>query len=77
MNQDALEKEVVQAFRALPPEKKREALDFLEFLRNRTSKESRSSLKGLWKHLQIDLSDQDIADSKREIWASFPREVEE
>ncbi len=76
MSQDVLEKEVVQTFRALPPEKKKEALNFLEFLKSRVSKEPSSSLEGLWKHLQIDLNDQDIKDSRQEIWSFFPREVE-
>lgn len=76
MSQDALEKEVIQSFRVLPPEKKREVLDYLKFLRSRFSKGSSTALKGLWKHLNVDISDQDIAESRREMWAFFPREVE-
>ena len=32
----------------------------------------RKSLLGLWRGL--DLTDQDIADARREMWADFPRE---
>ena len=77
MNKDLFEKEMIQTFRALPPEKKREALDFLEFLRSRFSKKpGRQKLKGLWKDMQIDIHDQDITDARHQLWSSFPREVE-
>ena len=33
-----------------------------------------SSLKGLWKHLNFDISAETIATARREVWADFPRE---
>ncbi len=77
MNQDVLEKKVLQGFRELPPEKQKEVLDYLELLRSRFSNGPSTVLKGLWKHLDVDISEQDVADSRRQMWASFPREVEE
>jgi hypothetical protein len=73
---DTLEKEVVEAFRSLPPEKQKEALDFLEFLKNRFSPSRRSRLKGLWKQFQVEIGEQDIRECRRQMWSSFPREIE-
>ena len=33
-----------------------------------------SSLKGLWKNLDFDVSAETIESARREIWADFPRE---
>ncbi len=74
MNLENFEKEIIQAIRSLPPEKKKEALDFIEFLKRRVAQDSPNRLKGLWKDLEVDILDQDILDCKREMWSSFPRD---
>ena len=33
-----------------------------------------SSLKGLWKNLDFDITAEDIESARREVWADFPRE---
>lgn len=60
---------------ALPTEKQEEVLDFAEFLAVRCTKSRplRSS-RGLWAGLGIDISDKDIEEARREMWANFPRE---
>ncbi|MBI3098181.1 MAG: DUF2281 domain-containing protein [Planctomycetes bacterium] len=75
-----VEQAVLEKLRSLPPEKQREVLDFVEFLsrqdRGRVAGD-RSSLKGLWSDLGVDVSDEDIADARREMWGRFPGEKAE
>ena len=70
----AIEDEVVSKLRALPPDKQQEVLDFVESLHLARPKGPRRNLKGLWAHLGAHITAQDIADARREMWASFPRE---
>lgn len=59
----------------LPPEKQQELLDFADFLASRyQDKRPRRSSRGLWADLGIDITDEDIEDARREMWARFPRE---
>ncbi len=74
MNLENFEKEVIQAIRSLPPEKKQEALEFIEFLKRRVAQDAPNRLKGLWKNLEVDILDQDLLNCKREMWSSFPRD---
>lgn len=39
-----------------------------------TQKEPLESLYGLWSDLNIDISEEDIAQARREMWSIFPRE---
>ncbi len=71
----SLEETVVDKLRALPVEKQLEVLDFVEFLRQKTSvKQPRRSVRGLWKDLGFDITEEDIAEARREMWGNFPRE---
>jgi uncharacterized protein DUF2281 len=75
MSVEQIEQSVLQKLRALPPEKQQEVLDFVEFLESRTMpKKPRRSLKGLWADLGVDISEEDIAEARREMWGNFPRE---
>lgn len=70
-----LEQVVIEKLRVLPPDKQQEALDFIEFLEHKTAvKQPRRSMEGLWADLQVDLTEEDIADARRELWGNFPRE---
>ena len=72
-----IEQAVVEKLRALPVEKQREVLDFVEFLhRKSVPKPPRRSLKGLWADLKIDITEDDIAEVRREMWGNFPRDIE-
>jgi hypothetical protein len=71
----SLEEVLVNAVRELPPEKQQEVLDFANFLRGRENRPLRS-LEGLWAGQGIDISEEDIAELRREMWKNFPREVE-
>ena len=71
---------IVATLQGLPPEKQKEVLDFAEFLRAKSNngvndeKHPRRSLKGLWAGKGIEITEQDIAEIRREMWKDFPRE---
>ena len=72
-----IEQAVVEKLRVLPVEKQREVLDFVEFLHRKSMpKPPRRGLKGLWADLKIDITEDDIAEVRREMWGNFPRGVE-
>ncbi|MBI3698716.1 MAG: DUF2281 domain-containing protein [Acidobacteria bacterium] len=71
----SLEETVVDKLRALPVEKQLEVLDFVEFLQQKTVvKRPRRSVEGLWADLGIDITEEDIAEARREMWGNFPRD---
>lgn len=75
MSTESIEQTVVEKLRALPPEKQQEVLDFAEFLEQKTpAKQPRRSLMGVFADLGIDISEEDIAEARREMWGNFPRE---
>jgi hypothetical protein len=71
----SIEEAVLEKLRALPIEQKREVLDFVEFLSRKNGQRlPRRSLKGLWADLNVDITAEDIAEARREMWGNFPRE---
>lgn len=72
-----IEEKVLEKLRELPPEKQKEVLDFLDLLREKTTAEKpRRSLLGLWADLNFHVSEEDIAEARREMWGNFPRHLE-
>jgi hypothetical protein len=70
-----IEELVLEKLRILPPERQREVLDFVEFLEQKTAaKHPRQSPKGLWADLGVEITEEDIAEARREMWGNFPRE---
>lgn len=71
-----IEEMVLEKLRGLPPEKQKEVLEFAESLKqpNGPPKQLRS-LEGLWADLDIDITEKDIAEARREMWGNFPRDV--
>ncbi len=68
---------VVDIIEVLPPEKRQELLNFAEFLHSKNMlQQPRRSLKGLWADLDIDLTDEDIAEARSEMWGNFPKDIE-
>ena len=50
-------------------------LAFVESLEKKAGhRRCRRSLKGLWADLEVDISPEDIAEARREMWGGFPRE---
>ena len=75
MTTEQIEQTVLEKFRALPPEKQQEVLDFVEFLEQRNgAKLPRRSAMGLLADLGIHISKEDIDEARREMWGNFPRE---
>ena len=70
----SIEKTVLEKLLKLPVEKQKEVLDFVEMLQKKsTSPGRRRSLKGLWAGLGAEVSPEDIAEARREMWGGFPR----
>jgi hypothetical protein len=71
----SIEELVIEKLRNLGPEQKKEVLDFVESLQEKkASRRPLRSLHGLWADLGIEISEKDIAEARREIWGTFPRE---
>jgi hypothetical protein len=71
----SIEKSVLEKLLQLPVDKQKEVLDFVESLEKKAGqRRSRRSLKGLWADLEVNISADDIAEARREMWGGFPRE---
>jgi len=72
-----LEQQLLQKLRGLPPEKQKEVLNFVDTLKNNngTDKPLRSLL-GLWANQDIRITEKDMTEARREMWGSFPRDIE-
>ncbi len=67
------ERVLLEKWRALPPDKQQEMLDFADFLHAKASgKRPRRSLLGLAADLRVNITDEDIAQARRETWSGFP-----
>jgi len=75
MAANAIEDAVVAKLRELPEDKQQEVLDFASFLGARERRPLKS-LEGLWAGQGVDISEEDIAGLRREMWAKFPRDIE-
>lgn len=72
-----IEQQVVEKLRDLPFEKQKEVLDFVDFLKEKDGrKKPLRSLLGLWSDLDIHITEEDIAEARREMWGNFPRDIE-
>jgi hypothetical protein len=71
-----IEQQVLEKLRDLPPEKQKEVLDFVDSLKEKNgSGKPRRSLRGLWKDFHINITEEDIAEARREMWGNFPRDI--
>lgn len=71
-----IEEQVVEKLRGLSPERQKEVLEFVDSLKqNNGSKQPLRSLRGLWKGLNVTITEDDIAEMRREMWANFPRDI--
>jgi hypothetical protein len=70
-----LEQAVLEKLRALPPDKQQEILDFAEFLQQKNlTKKLLKSVKGLCADLKVDITEEEIAQARQEMWGNFPRQ---
>jgi len=71
-----IEQQVLEKLRDLPPEKQKEVLDFVDQLKEDNGpKKPLKSLRGLWKDLNFHVTEEDIAEARREMWGNFPRDI--
>ncbi len=59
--------------RELPPEKQQEVVNLIETLYQQIPKRPRRSLEGLWADLGQPVTEEEIAEARREMWGNFPR----
>jgi hypothetical protein len=70
-----IENAVLENVKKLSTEKKREVLDFAEFLVQKNEpKLPRRSLYGALADLNINITEEDISEARKEMWGNFPRE---
>lgn len=70
----SIEEAILEKVRSLPPEKQQELLEFAHTLSEPPQKAPLRSPRGLWADFDIDISEEDIAELRREMWKNFPRE---
>lgn len=71
-----IEQNVIEKLRQLPVEKQQELLDFAEFLYQKNAmKPKLKTIKGLCTDLQVNITEKDIAEARKEMWGNFPREI--
>jgi hypothetical protein len=72
-----IELQILEKLRDLPPEKQKEVLDFMDCLKEKNgNKKPLRSLLGLWADLNVHITEEDIAEARREMWGNFPRDIE-
>ena len=69
----SIEEAVAAKLRELPADKQQEVLDFASSLGTKKKRPLKSGY-GLWKDLGISISEEDIAEARKEMWGNFPRE---
>lgn len=72
----SIERSVIDKILSLTPDQQREVMDFLESLpKGASNPHPRRSLMGLFSDLNIHITEEDIAQARREMWGNFPREA--
>ncbi len=70
-----VEEVLMEKIKVLPMNRKQEVLDFAEFLEQKEANpKPRRSLEGIWADLDVNITEEDIAEARREMWGNFPRE---
>jgi hypothetical protein len=75
----SVEEAILERVRALPLEKREEVLKFADSLAPSPeaapkTKTPLRSPRGFWADFDIDISEEDITELRREIWKNFPRD---
>ncbi len=73
MAANAIEEAVIAKLRELSVDKQQEVLKFIEDVAPKP-KRPRKSLYGLWAGHGVTISEEDIAEARKEMWGDFPRE---
>ena len=71
----SLEQAILEIVHELSPDKQRELFDYASRLQAKGAKKPPfRSIEGLWAHLGVSLSAEEIDENQREMWRNFPRE---
>ncbi len=71
-----IEEMVREKLRELPPAKQKAVLEFVASLKEQDGpRKPLRSLRGLWADLGFDITEEDIAEARREMWGNFPRDI--
>ncbi|HEY6253873.1 MAG TPA: DUF2281 domain-containing protein [Candidatus Angelobacter sp.] len=71
-----IEQQVLEKLRELSPDKKKEVLNFVDSLSEKNGPPTKlRGLEGIWADLDIDITEEDIAQARREMWSNFPRDI--
>lgn len=66
---------IVAKLSRLPAEKQEQVLKYVETLESQADHPvPREDLGGLWAHLNLDITEEEIAEARREMWGNVPRE---
>ena len=69
-----IQQSVVEILEVLPPDKQQELLHFAKSLQAQNiAKKPRKNLKGIWSDLEMNLTEDDLAEARREMWGNFPK----
>lgn len=72
------EEVLLEKIKVLPPDLKREAIHFVEFLETKISlPKQRKSLKGSLAHLNISVSEDDLREARNEMWRGYTKDTED
>ena len=65
---------VLEKLQSLPSEKQPEVLSFVESLLSPPGPKPLRGSLGLWTPFQADITEEEIAEARREMWGTFPRD---
>lgn len=69
------EEVLLEKIKFLPPNLKQEAIHFVEFLQTKlVNKPKREISLGICEDLGIEITSEDIDETRKEMWKNFPRE---
>ena len=71
-----IQETLIAVIKTLPPEKQQALLEFAEFLQAKaTPKSSSKSIKGLWANADINLTEEELSATRKEMWTNFPKDI--
>ena len=72
-----IEETLIAVIKTLPSAKQQALLEFAEFLQAKTTSKSPSkSIKGLWAKANINLTEEELSTTRKEMWTNFPKDIE-
>ena len=69
------EEVLLQKIKTLPPDLQQKAIEFVDSLQIEAQKKTpRISLEGIWADMDVNITEEEIREARREMWGNFPRE---